>query len=188
MSTTGFATLFPGTNQVGLQSDGEKVNLLQMNANSEISMDTSDSCRVHPIGPRSDGENVNPFLQGSSPTMDVPDSDIVNPPAPYVADMSVCQERLKTFEEWPKFMKPTALDLAKAGFYYTGMGDRVMCFSCKVVVKNWAPSDTAWGEHARWRPSCNYLKMAYCKPKSVFATPYRDYDTCDSKWTVGVGF
>ncbi len=186
MYTTGFATLYPGTRQVYPQSDA---------ANTEQLMDTADSGIGCQAGSKTDGEKVNLFWLGdkSKNAMETTaDSDAVNPLAPYVADMTVCEERLKTFDEWPKYMKPTAPELAKAGFYYTGMGDRVMCFSCKVVLKNWEPTDTAWGEHARWRPSCNYLKTAYCKPKSVFATPYRNYDTCDSNrrtnvnsWTTG---
>ena len=181
--TTGFATLNTGTQKAGAQSDGERVNPFLTN--------TSDPGFVYKTRSRGDSENVNPFWLGarSEEPMDTTDSDAVNPLAPYVADMTVCEERLKTFGEWPKFMKPTAPELAKAGFYYTGMGDRVMCFSCKVILKNWEPRDTAWGEHARWRPSCNYVKMAYCKPKSGFATHHRNYDTCDSKWKGGfVGF
>lgn len=114
--------------------------------------------------------------------MDVADSDMVSPP--HVADMSLCEERLKTFDEWPKYMRPTPLELAKAGFYYTGMGDRVMCFSCKVVLKNWEPSDTAWDEHARWRSSCSYLRMAYCKPKATLRLHHhRGFDICDGPKT-----
>ncbi len=117
------------------------------------------------------------------PAKELPDCDMVNPPSPYVADMRNCEERLKTFEEWPKYLKPGASDLAMAGFYYTGMGDRVMCFSCKVILKNWKPADTVWGEHLRWNPACEYLKMAYCRPKSSF-THFRSYDVYDnsSKW------
>ena len=135
------------------------------------------------------GSGVNGFsLWRDDKPMDVPDSDMVAPTPPHVADMSICEERLKTFEEWPKFMRPSSLELAKAGFYYTGMGDRVMCFSCKVLIKNWEPTDTAWGEHARWRSSCNFVKMAYCKPKAVFRHNHRRFDTCDGPKPSTVGF
>ena len=122
------------------------------------------------------------FVSFPAPAMDVPDSDAVNA-VPHVADMKDCEERLKTYGEWPKYLRPSPSDLAMAGFYYTGMGDRVMCFNCKVILKNWKPSDSAWGEHAKWRPSCDYVKMVYCKPKHSFTIHGGGYDVCDGPVT-----
>lgn len=72
-----------------------------------------------------------------------------------------CENRFKTFQEWPSFLNPSAKDLSYAGFVYTGRGDVVYCFCCGVQLKNWEPTDQAWGEHFRYSPTCSYLKM--CK-------------------------
>ena len=40
-------------------------------------------------------------------------------------------DRLKTFDTWPKYLRPTKEEMASAGFVYTGKSDRVVCFACK---------------------------------------------------------
>jgi baculoviral IAP repeat-containing protein 7/8 len=67
--------------------------------------------------------------------------------------------RLKSFEEWPKYIKQRPEELAEAGFYYVGIGDRTRCFYCSIEIKDWAPEDTAWEEHARWLDKCAYLRL-----------------------------
>ena len=66
-------------------------------------------------------------------------------------------ERLKSFTQWPKYMHPTSKDLAKAGFYYLGESDRVRCFTCGLVLRNWKPTDVAWNEHVRHANDCLFL-------------------------------
>lgn len=69
-------------------------------------------------------------------------------------------ERFATFNEWPKFLKgPSKRDLARAGFIYTQIGDKVTCFSCGMTLKNWEPLDDAYNEHLRWAKCCPYAKM-----------------------------
>ncbi|XP_061192264.1 death-associated inhibitor of apoptosis 2-like [Saccostrea echinata] len=69
-------------------------------------------------------------------------------------------ERLATFSEWPKFLKgPSKKDLARAGFIYTGLGDKVTCFSCGITLRNWEPLDDAYNEHNRWSKNCVYSNM-----------------------------
>ena len=46
---------------------------------------------------------------------------------PSFANMSA---RLQSFNSWPKSLSQKPTLLAKAGFYYTGTGDRVCCFCC----------------------------------------------------------
>ena len=37
-------------------------------------------------------------------------------------------------------------------------GDKVKCFSCKIIVQNWEPSDSVLNEHYRWAlGNCRYL-------------------------------
>ena len=67
--------------------------------------------------------------------------------------------RLISFDNWPKQMHPTPIDLATAGFYYLGSGDSVRCFHCGIGVHDWEPEDTAMGEHKRLSPTCKYLEM-----------------------------
>jgi hypothetical protein len=66
-------------------------------------------------------------------------------------------ERLKTFTHWPKYMQPNGVELAKAGFYYLGQSDRVKCFTCGLVLRNWKPTDNARNEHATHTTDCSFL-------------------------------
>jgi hypothetical protein len=68
-------------------------------------------------------------------------------------------ERLKSFTHWPKYMLPTSKDMAKAGFYYLGQGDRVRCFTCGLVLRNWKPTDDAWNEHMTHATDCLFLTV-----------------------------
>ncbi|AAP85726.1 iap-3 [Adoxophyes orana granulovirus] len=72
-----------------------------------------------------------------------------------------CDEnkRMLTFHNWPKALKQTPKELAEAGFFYTNVGDRVRCFYCDVGLKDWEPTDTAWGQHARWTSLCEYVLL-----------------------------
>ncbi|XP_038617699.1 baculoviral IAP repeat-containing protein 2-like [Tachyglossus aculeatus] len=71
--------------------------------------------------------------------------------------MSSEEARFRTFQSWPlSFLSPSAL--AKAGFYYTGPGDRVTCFTCGGKLSNWEPKDDAMSEHRRHFPGCPFLE------------------------------
>lgn len=67
------------------------------------------------------------------------------------------EARFSTFEEWPISMKQTGKAMAQAGFYYTGNGDKVICFSCNLGVHKWEETDEPWFEHAKWSPHCPYV-------------------------------
>ncbi|KAG7264640.1 hypothetical protein CRUP_000169 [Coryphaenoides rupestris] len=47
--------------------------------------------------------------------------------------------------------------LARAGFYSTGSGDRVMCFCCGGGAKSWQHDEDPWVEHAKLYPGCSFL-------------------------------
>ncbi|KAJ0062054.1 hypothetical protein NL108_015266, partial [Boleophthalmus pectinirostris] len=68
------------------------------------------------------------------------------------------QDRLDSFHTWTvKVITPA--ELAKAGFYYLGQGDRVACFSCGgQQLSNWEPGDRAVSEHQRHYPNCRYVR------------------------------
>ncbi|CAB3388758.1 Hypothetical predicted protein [Cloeon dipterum] len=69
------------------------------------------------------------------------------------------QSRENSFKLWPKQISQTPDVLCTAGFFYTGSGDRVICFQCGGGLKDWHPEDTPWSEHAKWFSSCPYLNI-----------------------------
>uniref|UniRef100_A0A2K6UCX8 Baculoviral IAP repeat containing 3 n=1 Tax=Saimiri boliviensis boliviensis TaxID=39432 RepID=A0A2K6UCX8_SAIBB len=74
----------------------------------------------------------------------------------YHCAMNNEKARLLTFQTWPlTFLSPA--DLAKAGFYYVGPGDRVACFACGGKLSNWEPKDDAMSEHLRHFPKCPFI-------------------------------
>ena len=73
--------------------------------------------------------------------------------------MNTYERRLASFKEWPQDTPVSAQDLAMAGFYSTGLGDRVRCFSCGGALKGWQREDTAWGEHSKYFPSCQHVQQ-----------------------------
>ena len=70
-------------------------------------------------------------------------------------------KRLKSFDKWPEQMLPTGVQLARAGFYYTGCSDEVQCFSCGIVLRKWEERNSASSEHRRWSRFCKYMKMTH---------------------------
>ena len=41
-----------------------------------------------------------------------------------------CNDREKTFKNWPKQLRQQSHELAKNGFVYGGVADQVICFYC----------------------------------------------------------
>uniref|UniRef100_A0A4W2D4T7 Baculoviral IAP repeat containing 2 n=1 Tax=Bos indicus x Bos taurus TaxID=30522 RepID=A0A4W2D4T7_BOBOX len=71
--------------------------------------------------------------------------------------MSTEEARFLTYQMWPlTFLSPS--ELARAGFYYIGPGDRVACFACGGTLNNWEPKDDAMLEHQKHFPSCPFLE------------------------------
>ncbi|XP_055970898.1 baculoviral IAP repeat-containing protein 2 [Sorex fumeus] len=76
---------------------------------------------------------------------------------PYSFAMSTEEARFLTYRLWPlTFLSPS--ELARAGFYYIGPGDRVACFACGGTLSNWEPKDDAMSEHRRHFPDCPFLE------------------------------
>ncbi|AIE47772.1 iap-3 [Peridroma alphabaculovirus] len=69
------------------------------------------------------------------------------------------QARIDSFAgRWPENRRPTPWQLADAGFFYAGPGDRVMCFYYNCSMCAGGPDQEPWYEHARWFPSCPYVQ------------------------------
>ncbi|XP_007520788.1 baculoviral IAP repeat-containing protein 2 [Erinaceus europaeus] len=77
----------------------------------------------------------------------------------YSYAMSTEEARILTYHRWPlTFLTPA--ELARAGFYYLGPGDRVACFACAGTLSNWEPKDDAMSEHRRYFPNCPFLEYS----------------------------
>jgi Inhibitor of Apoptosis domain len=68
-------------------------------------------------------------------------------------------DRVNTFYDWPINAKQSKEQLAKAGFYYVGEGDRVIWFSCGGGLKDWEEHHQPWEEHAKYYSECEYQKL-----------------------------
>ena len=67
--------------------------------------------------------------------------------------------RLRSFKDWPRCMKQKPEELAEAGFFYTGQGDKTKCFYCDGGLKDWENDDVPWEQHARWFDRCAYVQL-----------------------------
>jgi baculoviral IAP repeat-containing protein 7/8 len=74
-------------------------------------------------------------------------------------EYAVEANRLKSFEDWPKTMRQKPQELSDAGFFYTGKGDRVACFSCGGGLKDWEENDVPWEQHGMWYGKCEYVRL-----------------------------
>ena len=61
--------------------------------------------------------------------------------------MEYYENRLRTFDTYPKQMLPDKIQLARAGLYYTGKSDVCQCFLCHVKLNAWEREDDAIKEH-----------------------------------------
>lgn len=71
--------------------------------------------------------------------------------------------RLATFDDsWPHpdDSKCCRLNMARAGFYYTGQADCVKCFVCQVKLDDWDPNvDQPWIKHIELSRDCLFAKF-----------------------------
>ena len=79
-------------------------------------------------------------------------------------NMEYYENRLKTFDTYPKQMLPDKIQLARAGLYYSGKSDMCQCFRCHVKLSSWERDDDAIKEHYKWSPQCEYIKMVGAPP------------------------
>ncbi|XP_076821513.1 E3 ubiquitin-protein ligase XIAP-like isoform X1 [Clavelina lepadiformis] len=76
--------------------------------------------------------------------------------------LNLCHEvdRTKTFRNgWPQIPpRPDARLMARAGFFFLGNLDRVQCFSCGGVLRNWRGDDDPRSEHLTHFSNCKMAK------------------------------
>lgn len=99
------------------------------------------------------GRNVNIRSESDVASTDrnVPNSTSI-PENPAMADY---EARIVTFRMWMCSINKE--QLARAGFYSLGDGDKVKCFHCGGGLTDWKPSEDPWEQHAKWFPGCKYL-------------------------------
>jgi baculoviral IAP repeat-containing protein 7/8 len=71
------------------------------------------------------------------------------------------EDCLRTFTNWPDTAPVSAIDLAVAGFMYTGEGDRVICVYCRGILHSWQPGDVPAMEHSIYYPDCPSIDEDY---------------------------
>ncbi|GFT03129.1 baculoviral IAP repeat-containing protein 3 [Nephila pilipes] len=74
-----------------------------------------------------------------------------------VLDYSREEERIKSFKSWEVHYPVDPNRLAKAGFYYIGNEDEVVCFSCHGHIKNWNFGDVVFKKHSDLFPNCDFV-------------------------------
>lgn len=89
--------------------------------------------------------------------------------------MSNLYDRIRSFKMWPKQMAQRKKDLAKAGYYYSGYGDLVICSGCGARIRGWKPHDDVNIQHMQCSIDCIYFKK-------IFSSKYIGYffDNYDS--------
>ena len=65
---------------------------------------------------------------------------------------------LLSFKSWPT-LEPNFKKLVNAGFYYTGVGSKLSCIECRVILNGWKCSDDPWTVHEKVSPHCFLVKI-----------------------------
>ncbi|XP_044283380.1 E3 ubiquitin-protein ligase XIAP [Varanus komodoensis] len=65
--------------------------------------------------------------------------------------------RQHTFAHFPSNCPVSPATLAQAGFFYTGVGDRVECASCHANIEGWRQGDSVVGRHKTISPNCSFI-------------------------------
>lgn len=65
--------------------------------------------------------------------------------------------RKASFTGWPPQMRQKPDDLAEAGLFYLGQGDKAKCFWCGGMLSEWEANDIPIVEHAKSFPQCQWL-------------------------------
>ena len=76
-------------------------------------------------------------------------------------DMRYEQARLRSFAHWPKSDMIEPSNLARAGMYFIGPGDRVQCAFCKGKLEGWIRGDNPLEEHRKhFGARCRFIQGA----------------------------
>ncbi|XP_065346634.1 baculoviral IAP repeat-containing protein 7-A-like [Cloeon dipterum] len=99
--------------------------------------------------------------------------------APVNPGFATLKSRMDSFREfWPPSLGQKTEEMARAGFFYTGRGDRAICFHCNLGLKDWHLGDDPFDQHARWRPTCQFLPMCSAPVENAGAGKSGDLLRC----------
>ncbi|XP_041434513.1 uncharacterized protein LOC121398946 isoform X2 [Xenopus laevis] len=91
-------------------------------------------------------------------------SHLNNPLEKPLEDMSDEYSRLETYRGHSiHFLHIKPLQLAQAGFYFVGLGDRVRCFSCRGELEKWEKWDVPLTRHRLSLFNCPYVRELTAK-------------------------
>ena len=76
---------------------------------------------------------------------------------PVYKEMTIFEKRFQSFKRWPCCRAARPEQLAESGLFFCNSLDRVACFMCGVVIKNWEEADTAMREHKYYSPLCKFV-------------------------------
>ena len=79
------------------------------------------------------------------------------------------EKRLATFFErfWPVSLNQDNFKMTKAGFFYSGFGDIVICAFCGLTLHKWQPNDDPIIEHRKFNPDCKFVCLFQDKKSST---------------------
>lgn len=75
--------------------------------------------------------------------------------------------RLQTFKGREHNFSLPVIQLAEAGLFYTGPGDRTTCFASGCILYQWGELDNPLEEHRKWFPECKWAELKATDPDSV---------------------
>ena len=93
------------------------------------------------------------------------------PPGDHSAKFANSSARLHSFSAWPLGHLATSYQLASVGFFFTGIGTRVQCFSCGLKYQDWKKGDIPLLIHRKLSPLCRFLNTLISKGTSPSPTP-----------------
>ena len=103
------------------------------------------------------------LIHGNACTSSVVDrNNVIQRPIlwePVFPDLYSFVKRLDTYETASELLKTDAFALAKAGLYFTGIGDVTCCFFCGKSVFSWSKWKIPIEEHEKGNPGCLFLAM-----------------------------
>ena len=82
-------------------------------------------------------------------------------------------DRYITFTEFPDHSEVDPLELAEAGFFYTGNDDAVKCAFCRVIIRGWSSSDKPILAHLKANRHCDFIKGYPVNNRPIFDDPVR---------------
>lgn len=85
-------------------------------------------------------------------------------------------DRIESFRRGITPQGQTAENLAEAGWFFVGPGDKVRCFQCGGNLRDWELGDCPWTEHRRWYKDCAHLKTVQSSPEPR----YQNVTTADA--------